>query len=281
MRARYAGIDWLTMTTNKDAVGHFWYEIYRRYRAENISEELAEVPFHNGFYGGVRCGSMRWGYSETLGYIIIASGQDANHLFDSVQPSPGRVTRIDLCLDCMLVSPKNLARDAYRMVQAKRVKRPKFALYTGTDGGNTLYVGSRHSQQFGRLYDKGVESGIAAAGILWRWEVEYKKPGAAQVFDVLAHAPPTERVSKIRDTVASWYGNRHIEHFAAGTLDDAIEVTTEKRVTTKDRKLAWLRSQVAPSVSQLIAAGHGKDVLRSLLLDKRQIEKIFYGNGND
>lgn len=272
---KYQGIDWLTMTTRTDDIGFGWYDIYKKYRDEHIKEELKESPYHNGFYGGVRIGSLAWGYSEALGYILVLSGQDANLLFDKLKPGTLRVTRLDLCVDVLLEEAESLAQRNFSALEKTKRLRAKPSLYRGRDGGDTLYVGSRQSQQFGRLYDKGVQAGMAGSGLLWRYEVEFKTPLSGQIYDKIKSDTPNQRAERIRATVKAWFEERRIP--VVFNVDNAplIIMQTEARVTTAQRKLAWLRSQVQPSVQSLIESGYGKDVLHSLLLDQRAIDKIY------
>lgn len=272
---KYVGVDWLTMTSQTDSVGLHWYELYNRYKKEHLAQELRELPFHNGYYGGVRIGSLKWGFSERLGYILIMSGSDANSLYDKIRPGPMRVTRLDLCVDIALIKPAALAQENYNLWELRGKKIPQYRLYKGRAGGDTLYVGSRQSPQMGRLYDKGVETGLTEPGKFWRFEVEYKKPLSGQVYEKIAPRLPTDRANAIKATVGTWYDMRGVVSPVDIIKEDAIEVTVEKRITTRDRKLAWLRTQVAPSVAQLVSAGLGKEVLSSLLLDKRQLNAIW------
>jgi hypothetical protein len=263
------------MTSQSDAVGHQWYALYVKYRKEHLREELTEAHWHNGWYAGVKIGGLQWGFSDKLGYIMILSGQDANLLFDRIEPAKHRVTRLDLCVDVALIEPEDFAENSYEIVSALRLKLPKYSLYRGTNGGSTLYVGSRSSAQYGRAYDKGVEAGITKPGKLWRFEVEYKKPLADQVYQKLKGLIPGERAALIQSTVYDWYDKRNVKPPFLATGEEGIITTTEQRITTSNRKLAWLRSQVAPSVAELVSAGLGKEVLTSLLLDKRAVDGIF------
>jgi hypothetical protein len=51
----------------------------------------------------------------------------------------------------------------------------------GTPDGRTLYIGSRSSDRYIRIYDKTAESKGVYPERSWRWEIEYKKPRAGMV----------------------------------------------------------------------------------------------------
>lgn len=266
---RNASVDWVTMTSEKDQIGITWYNMYRKYREKRRTEGDREKPFNNGFYAGLRIKSMQWGYSEHLGYIVIISGADAERYWDKMSPIDARVTRLDLCVDFGKGDVEHMARNLFNAASEERKReKPGLSLFLGPEGGDTLYVGSRHSQQFGRLYDKGVESGTAAPGLYWRAEVEYKKPLSGLMATELIEETNENRMAAIVDTVLNWFSDRGIPVLGNAPGDRTINISVEQRITTADKKLAWLRTQVGPSVRQLISLGLGKEVMQSLLLDE-------------
>lgn len=275
-RITNSSVDWLTMTSREDEVGGDWWQHYKEYRASVEKEEPAERPFHNGFYAGMRVGKLLWGYSEVLGYMLVASGEQANKSWLHYQPARHRVTRIDLALDFHLDLPRNLAKIHYdtRMMDKERML-PKLTLWNNSFGGSTLYVGSRQSQQYGRLYDKGNQTGTQENNVWWRAEVEYKKPIADLVSQELYTEEPDQRLGVIADTVADWYADRDISLPVRPIGGGAIVAQAQQRITTFDRKLAWLRAGVAPTVAALVEAGLGRDVMTALLLDEREVRSIW------
>lgn len=273
---KYTGIDWLTLTTDGDGTGYGWYEIYNSYKREKLLEELEEKPFNNGYYAGVGIGGMRWGYSEKLGYILVCSGILAHQMYGRLAPLPKRVTRLDLAVDILLTQPQDLAKKSYGILSQRPPNaKPQVALYEGSTGGITLYVGSRQSTQFGRLYDKGIESGLHPPRYYWRYEVEYKKPIAQAVEEKFIDLKPNERHEMIIAGVGKWFRDRKVITLFEDDTGRELDISVAKRVSTVSRKLTWLRTQVAPTVHKLVDAGHGCEVLRSLLLDERAIEDIF------
>jgi len=274
MDVKYAGIDWLTMTTKNERVGMQWWNTYAKYRKQKSLEGDKPKPFHNGYYAGEITAAMRWGWSKQIGYIVVVSGRDAERLYQRLQPGKSKVTRLDLCIDFLFDSPMDLAGLLYKMKKSQSYNRQrKFSLFVNSSEGATFYLGSRQSMQFGRVYDKGVESKKESPGKLWRAEVEYKKPLSGLISKRLASAKADDRELAICDTVCLWFADRGAELFPRGKVPNAIHVSVEQCITTAERKLAWLRSQVAPSVQELISAGYGKMVLDSLLLDVETVSE--------
>lgn len=272
----YAGVDWVTMTSPKDQIGMEWYSMYMKYQTEKLKEGDTEFHFNNGFYSGLGIASMRWGYSDHLGFIILISGADAERFWQHLEPGRNRVTRLDLCVDFRPNPTRLVAQELFIGVSKERkAEFPMLSLFIGPRGGDTLYVGSRHSTQFGRLYDKGVESGKEGPGVKWRVEVEYKKPLAGEMAGELILEDSVSRQQAIVDTVLHWFSDRGIEVIPENDGALSIKISMEQRITTADRKLAWLHSQVHPTVQKLISLGLGKEVLKSLALDEEALRKIY------
>lgn len=271
-----ASVDWVTMTTDNDEIGYAWYGMYTKYRDLKKREADNETPFSNGYYSGLRIAQMQWGYDKHLGYIVIISGSAAERYWDRLSPADGRVTRLDLCVDFIHKDIEYLARDLFDNISIdRREQKPGLSLFIGPEGGDTLYVGSRQSQQFGRLYDKGVESGTSPPGHYWRAEVEYKKPLSGLMARELVQETGEQRVQAIADTVINWFCDRSVPVLGSEAGDRAIQISVEQRITTSEKKLAWLRTQVGPTVRQLVSLGLGKEVLKSLLIDEDALLRMF------
>lgn len=272
----YAGVDWLTMTTKKDGPGEHWYRLYNEYRKDVIKDELREKRFNNGFYAGLSIGHLRWGYSERNGYILIASGHLAESYYERFKPAKHRTTRIDLCYDFELSQPRELIQNTYEyLLETQQTKFPKIAAFRTRQGGATLYIGSRSSAQYGRLYDKGVEQGTHEPGRKFRAEVEYKKPLSMQVAKQVSENDPKQRAADIHRTVWQWFSERLVELPGKPNSGQVINASYVKQVTSADKKLQWLRTQVAPTVIDLCNTGRGHEVMRALgFIDQAHLAEL-------
>lgn len=279
MKINYAGVDWVTATSKSDEQGMQWWELFQHYVKVHELENLYNERWHNGYYAGVEAEGLRWGFSTNLGYILIASGEDADWLWRHLEPRPKRITRLDLCADVLYESPIDLAKYHFEYLEVSDyAKQRKYTCYTNSEGGSTLYVGSRQSQQYGRLYDKGIESSLAARGKLWRYEVEYKKPLSGQVADHIARIDNDGLEPEIINRVADWFLKRGVLSADKMLTSEVKPILVQKRITTAHRKLAWLRTQVKPTVHQLIEAGLGVDVMHALLLSPDKVADIMDGD---
>lgn len=271
----YVGVDWLTMTTRKDGIGEAWYRTYVKYRKNKEPDGDKEKSWNNGYYAGLQTAQLRWGYSESLGYIMLISGEEAERQYHLCKPAKHKITRLDLAVDFTVETREALATTLYAIaVENNHDKRRKYSLFHNSDGGETLYVGSRQSVQYGRLYDKGAQSGRALPGHLFRAEVELKKPLAGIVANQLTERGVERRGETIRATVLDWFREREVFLPEELDKDNLANLKITKTITTNERRIAWLRQSVAPTVSELVEAGLGKEVLKNLMLDGDEVIRI-------
>jgi len=181
------------------------------------------------------------------------------------------VSRVDLQVSATLKeADPEIAHDCYsyltELVTEGQVNVPvsyKLILGDVRTRGDTLYLGSRKSSQFGRLYDKGAQLETAEPGKIWRYEVEYKKPMALHVAKGLRDA--VDRNEAIIATVYDWFSSR----YTAPIFDrkgSKVVVELTARIHSDEVTLAWLRSQVSPSVIRLMERGRGREVFTALQL---------------
>lgn len=271
-------VDWLTVTTAKESVGLQWTDRYMQYRdgLPGDNPHLVQKTWKTLGYEGVGVPGIRIGKSKDLGFIAVLSGQVSNELWKFFLPGARRVTRVDLAVTARFgIALPGLSKRYYEYVQECTEARPaqKYTLIENTKGGQTLYVGSRSSQQYGRVYDKGVEAKSAPPGFCWRYEVEYKKPLAQEITRVLKSVGQQESKA-IVGTVHRWFASRSVPPMFRPE-GDSIGTTVEAKVITDDRKVNWLRSQVAPTVAYLIARGRGHDALYALgLMTQEEFDKF-------
>lgn len=267
-----ARVDWLTCTSREDHLGHKWYEFFLEVISTNSLSQLNNRKDWRALgYNGERSVddglSIRWGYSEQNGYILIMSGPTAHYFWRKIiKPPLPRVTRIDLAVTITTEEPRyNLAQQGYYSVRNGSLLSQ---YHTTNQGGETLYLGSRSSQQVGRLYDKGAEK-KAEPGHIWRYEVEYKKPKSGEfVSQVYESWADDERYwFEIYGLVWEWFSSRGIVPIFDARPDHAITTRPELIISTPTRRLAWLRDQVRPTVQELIAQGLKGQALNALGLE--------------
>jgi DNA relaxase NicK len=164
-------------------------------------------------------------------------------------------------LDCQVtidvgVSRETLILGVMRDALAESMSRPKPRRFTVDQWGSaghteTVYIGSRSSQQFARVYDKELQSGDAYYAGCVRFEVQFKSElaramGAALYASVLQPSYECAAICK------AWFAQRGVQ--VPGTLHSPhYNLPRVSPPDTDDaRTLRWLHRQVSPSIVGLL-----------------------------
>jgi len=137
-------------------------------------------------------------------------------------------------------------------------------------GGGTLYVGSRSSDAFGRLYDKGALLNTQLPGTrqipiaqLWRAEIEYKAKRARAAWEASqALANGVARRTFIADTVLTWFQNHGVYLPIMPTSPSIVSVAS--RACDDIRTIKWFHEQVRPAILRVSENGLEKEALAAL-----------------
>lgn len=218
-------------------------------------------------YSGFSCGSVQAG-SKGGSFLVRLSSYQASQHWRTVLEYATNVSRLDLqsTLQFKVDQPRfaeSCERRARFYAKEHNVRR-EVELRRNSKKGNTLYVGNRLSDRFIRIYDKRKESKLEHYERCWRGEIELKRALANDQAIMLAtsedeNADISRLVLKAMLRVGiPWQG-------AEGKAL-ACALRQRSRGST-DRRLAWLRTQVRPSVAQLLEILPRAEVLEALGLD--------------
>jgi len=264
-------IDWITGTTKKDEIGLRWYELFNDYKdGQEATQEVKDWAKYG--YNGKQCGNVLWGYNPENGYLLTAMSSVAHVYWHQMVGPSVNVTRVDLAVTIEYSRAiRNLAAKYFNMARVHGLDKPQKRIMQSNDGGQTLYVGSVHSEQLGRVYDKGVHLGTNPPGEIWRYEVTYRKPRASQVAQVLMELNRTSgaTIETIASTVYDWFLSRGVRPMFDAT-GDPLRAQVYVDETSVDRKLRWLQTQVRPSIAWLMSKGKDQEVLDALGLQYLQ-----------
>lgn len=255
-----AGIDYLTITTKSGReTAKMLAEVAQIIGPKvTLGLKLREWQFMG--YRGKSIAGVRYGLRNDEG-IVILSGPQAGELWLNLAPTRTKCTRIDLAVTVELATPNEyVAARAYSNV--REAGQVKASHIVNSYKGTTTYVGSRTSRFFGRLYDKGAEQG-KHSGLLWRYEVECKKPASeAVVSSLLDQKEPAMWISSY---VWDWFNTRGIKPiYDTKITHNAIEIAAS--VQSVDKTLEWLTTQVKPAIGRLIIGGFEDEVREALQL---------------
>jgi DNA relaxase NicK len=261
----FAGVDYLRLTAQDHAPFSNWHGLLL---SEMLAEERAGRKRHNrwllGYYGTV--GQHFFIGKSEAGCMVQVSGAMADTLFRPLSHAGGRASRVDLQVSRFVEeSPDEYLHRAFVYAEAhvKKVGSPPTVLLTDSNSGaRMLTIGSRTSELYGRVYDKGQESKQDSWMGYIRWEVEVKGKQAADLHRWLLG--DVTRVHTVLPVVRNFFSSRGVPVDWDGWTDVAIPPPA-RRTRTDETKCAWLSTQVAPTIRELVAKGKALDVARALL----------------
>lgn len=257
-----AGIDYITLTGSSPK----GMKVLKDY-ADAQFLHLERLGFHVKpsapmGYQGWQVGPV-FGGARQDGYMLRVSGQDAQQAYQACFCDYVHCTRLDLQLTLRSLPglPGWAKWSAYGIdslrSQAKPCNWARPHFHDNFGHGDTLNIGARQSDKYGRLYDKEMESLDPNYERCWRYEVEYKGDYAVSYARRLA---TSSNISQ--DSAAIVLGQW--QAWCVPTPKVSITVATPLAIDTietdLDRKLAWLHKQVAPTVRKLAEAGRHEDI---------------------
>lgn len=244
-------------TSENDASRQLYRIATRACVARAMGGECRLAPWYWQGYRGENGPGAAYGSRED-GHIFQASGFSAHDargmglLWDNV-------TRCDVAVtvwygqdECSSI--EHHATVSRRFSASKGVSGWKVTHIDGGEHGTTTYIGSRESDIFIRIYDKYRQSkGSKDYEKAIRYEVEFKGDAAKEVW-AAAHRTTPDRfylASLVANTCAA--RGAHLPRLADASLAQAPVVKPPASDT--ERRLAWLRNQVRPSVEKLLTDG--------------------------
>lgn len=218
-------------------------------------------------YTGWEMAGVRWG-KRPDGTIVQVHGAWAQTYCEEVDIIGYNVSRVDIALDIWHEKPQSevitLHKVAALASREGRAERPyKVAYVNGFGDGDTLYLGSRSSETYVRIYDKEAESnGAEEYKRCVRYEVECKGDTAAAALERCRSGRYHSR--SIAETVLWYLRRRGVDV----RIDDLVPGQPRPNADTPrpnvDATLAWFRNQVRPSVVRALRAVDRESILEAL-----------------
>lgn len=207
------------------------------------------------------------------GFLCEQPGHDWSAWIAGLLGTGARFTRVDVAVDDRrgLVTWKLLA-DAFdegRCISRWRMFHavvPRLMIDPSVTAGWTFYLGSRKSEAFLRVYDKGFEQGAEADGPWVRWEWEYKKQRAHHMAKVVAEARWDDLMGYCRgyvsfkDSTAGMNRSRRPEVSWWADMWEGVKrmsLSLPKTPQSLAKLHRWLEKQVAPALAVFVARGDG------------------------
>jgi DNA relaxase NicK len=219
-------------------------------------------------FDGWECAGCFIGSNDEMHYAQFA-GKHADGAYHMIEHPKVHISRIDLQVTVQydIELPKEgRFQYAYAIRHNKGLpehRRRKINLFAGSDGGDTVYVGSPTSDVRGRLYNKSAQSGEKAYERSWRYEVVYRNTYAAVVFRRVIDSGDAS-ASVISQNVTQWYGERGIN--ILGVRSDGADTISPVKAASTDveRKLRWIKNQVIPTIRKLAEMGYAEELMETI-----------------
>lgn len=265
----YAGVDWISATLAREELdAETW--LYDCLGALSDVQKLGNVYKRRSMLGfdGWECAGCFVGSNETRHYAQFA-GKYANDAYYYIEHQKVHISRIDLQItvqyDTELTKEGRYqyARAIHHNQGLPEHRRRKIHLFSGSDGGDTVYIGSPTSDVRGRIYNKAKQSGDAAYERSWRYEVVYRNDLASRMFGRVFDAYP-KNADVIISEVVNWYLARGV--VVLDVVSGAYNVTAPPKpvATDVERKLRWIRNQVVPTIRKLAELGYAEELMEQI-----------------
>lgn len=247
-------LDWLAFTFKDDT--HEAAEWLSVYSSPHGAVETAPTNGYRTAYCSKQGLVSMWNVDRPeMGYHVILSGSalrnilehfhmDQKTLVETIVNAGGSITRLDLAKD---LQDKRVSLD--KIYQALECgdsvgTARTFTQLHSVNGGNTVYIGSRQSEKFIRIYDKAAQLGDTSR--LWyRFELETKGMVARALAQLLVNSAVWgSAFDTLASHMASIPNNAHWLAFFDGSNPEIGIPKIEKK---SDRE-KWIASQVIPAV---------------------------------
>lgn len=268
-----AGIDWISASLSADAPDRWTWANTCNGVVMDIAEDGNKVgDFGLNGYRGIQAGANFAGSREDSSYVQLA-GSYADKYLPVIIRGDLHFSRLDVAVTVKFQTmPRGLGKDceadAAEAVRSNIGKAHQRKVYhmEGMDGGFTLYIGSPKSEQRCRIYNKEVQSDDPNYDRCWRFEVVFKNALAMDFAEQISALPISKVQNLCAIVVKQWLYFRGVS--VPWFSDDAYTVLpiTKTIPTDAQRKLTWLRKQVAPAIRYLLAAGFEDEVYDTLNL---------------
>jgi hypothetical protein len=246
------GVDWVTLTAKDRESRELMLREGKRVLDEAAAQGDDVCAFRWKGYEGWTTGGCDVANREDTAMVRL-HGATAREEWWDVGQFASNCSRIDfqLTFRSQLESPaKSLAR-CWRAVQRSKAFGKPIEWHYRRDSkkGNTLELGRRPSEKFGRIYDKGKESKLDHYEGCIRLEVEFKGDTAWSNFNLLSskHSPAEVIPSEVR----RFFSVRGVDW---GQPPDLLFlVKTARSHRDVDRFLRYVHKCVRPGVERAVA----------------------------
>lgn len=243
-------LDWLTLTAFDANEAIRMFNACTRY-GQGEPENAQILGYSGRQWGGTFCGEgIQKGQRH---HMMRATGEAADILLDSLRDyNLGHCTRIDLQITLYLplnYSARSLA-DKLRVAKWPGYKRSVHLIEGTPKGFDTVYIGSRASERFTRIYVRAADKAL-----FLRYEVEYKGDFASGVYSDVCNQGREAMCSLLSGSIDEL---PDIDDPGISAIRERLAMFSSKaaqkidRVRDDNATLLWLARQVNPALLRLL-----------------------------
>lgn len=261
------GLDWITYIDRARRAPERVLGVALEIAADAVEPVHDRKPFDWMGYSGWMQGALRVGRRGHCAYIQL-SGRLASSCATRLGSLSGLATRLDVQATWRLSAPQPLYGQRWLRPSGARGNRresrpPRVGRSTDSRGLFLGTVGDRTKARYLRVYDKGVESGTAAPGEIWRTELEAKRTlGPAMFREYLA---ASEKAAWCYDSLVEQWQRSGCGWPRKSSSRPGYGLAVPSEPPSDAEKLArWARRSVAPAMQRLTRAYDRETVLEML-----------------
>lgn len=271
-----AGVDYFTATTTDQAAGLQWLAYFNGHKKNSLDTGSKLMTKSQWGFDIVYINGLTWGSSAMGRYLMTASSDNAQNYWRRVLPTASNISRLDLHFTFVAQGKRDdLVQLSYEKIRANGFGHLSSSVVMNSRGGQTLYIGSRRSDQFGRFYYKTAEQPEHYPAGTYRLEVEYKKPRSFALFsgmlESMKNGIPVPKM--VADTVVSWFLARGLD-LALAPGSNVVPTQVGKTLTSDKKKIRWLRTAVSPTLVDLCGREKFGSLAPALGLTQWEFEQL-------
>jgi hypothetical protein len=246
-------LDWLTITTYDDMAAKAWWRIVTEGESEEKKIMQYDGRIRFTLAGSIFVGS---GYQRRgLHHMVRVSGTMADEhksiLYAQLKQGTIRVSRMDV--QCTIRKPKEWNQWRFFNRRKRAGKTVAWFQSSDRDAGElaTVYIGSRRSDRFTRVYEKPSAGGVK----LLRVETEYKRDRAHKSAKAMMDGKGFTPGAMIRHELDNSISDDKLHALFSPHCGDRPASVKVHVKTDDDKTFRWLVDDVLP-VFKRIAYSH-------------------------
>jgi hypothetical protein len=270
-----AQVDWLTVSAHGERKAQNLLALGKSLEAEQRALGNKRRAWKMMGYVGTHCGAVEHGAQGTDHAELRLIGDLADRELTKALSAADLVTRCDIAVTWR-AEPADplLGQNAWALATMHHAAKPRSALpwrVTDANGGYTVYLGARGSEQMLRIYHKGAEAVAKGSDDeqekykdCWRYELECKGSISLPLADrVNSH---DDRTTFVQQYLYEWCQRHGVEPAFPFRGSVAI-IPGFRRRSDSDSKLRHLAKNVRPTVEWLASEGKLDLARKALGLD--------------